>query len=67
MRSRKRPNYANASNVNDFVKVKTHAEKKLLSAEYKLALFDHFIHLNFALKVYMNLFFPFFIYEKRYI
>ena len=54
MRSRKQANYANASNVNDFVKVKTHAEKKLLSAEYKLALFNNFIHLNFALKVYMN-------------
>ena len=54
MRSHKQANYANASNVNDFVKVKTHAEKKLLSAEYKLAVFEHLIHLNFALKVYMN-------------
>ena len=54
MRNRKQANYANSSNVNDFVKVKTHVEKKLLSAEYKLALFDNFIHLNFALKVYMN-------------
>ena len=42
------------SNVNDFVKVKTRAEKKLLSAEYKLAVFEHLIHLNFALKEYIN-------------